>query len=111
LKLRGRKNLGVYHALLCEPGQRARRSKAERNFCMLCGSALWRWDPRWPELIHLHASAIDTPLPKPDEVVEAALDFAANWVDVPLGKGHVQCATWPEESLEAWHQRRGVFNP
>ena len=44
---------------------------------------------RWPELIHPHASAIDTPLPKPPEVVEAALAYAAPWVDVPRGKGHV----------------------
>ena len=111
LKVRGRKNLGAYRALLREPGQRTRRSKAERNFCTSCGSALWLWDPRWPELIHPHASAIDTPLPKPAEVIEAALDYVANWVDIPCSKGHVHYATWPQESLEAWHKRHGVFSP
>ena len=86
LKVRGEKHLGRYHALIREPGKRARRSPAERRFCKECGSALWLWDPRWPELIHPHASAIDTPLPKPPEVVEAALDFAPAWVDVPRAR-------------------------
>src|SRR6185437_5312906 len=70
LKVRGERHLGRYHELIREPGQRTRRSKAERRFCLRCGSALWLFDPRWPDLVHPHASAIDTPLPKPAEVVE-----------------------------------------
>ena len=69
-----------------------------RQRALAMGSAL-------AELIHPHASAIDTPLPKPPEVVEAALAYKANWVDVPKGKGHVHCREWPEESLQEWHQR------
>ena len=111
LKVRGEKHLGRYHAVLREPGQRARRSKAERRFCLQCGSALWLWDPRWPDLVHPHASAIDTPLPKAPEVVEAGLDFAAPWVDVPKGKGHVRCGEWPSESLEEWHRRHRLLSP
>src|SRR3954466_463737 len=109
LKVRWAKRLGVYRAVLREPGRRARRSKAERRFCLTCGSALWLWDPRWPALVHPHASAIDTPLPKPPEVVEAALDFAAPWVDVATGRGHVRCGQWPSESLAEWHQRHGLL--
>lgn len=109
LKVRGKKHLSVYHAVLREPGRRATRSPAGRHFCSLCGSALWLWDPRWPDLIHPHASAIDTPLPRPPEVVEAALDFAAPWVDVPRGKGHVACRLWPEESLHDWHRRHHLL--
>jgi len=110
LKVRGQKHVGIYHAVMREPGQRATRSKAGRHFCVKCGSALWLWDPRWPELVHPHASAIDTPLPKPKEVVEAALDYAASWVDVPRGAGHVHCRKWPSESLEQWHKRHGVWS-
>ena len=110
LKVRGEKHLGRYHAVLREPGRRARRSKAERRFCIQCGSALWLWDPRWPDLVHPHASAIDTPLPKPPEVVEAGLDFAAPWVDVPRGKGHIPCGEWPSESLEEWHRRHRLLS-
>ncbi|RDK07040.1 GFA family protein [Cupriavidus lacunae] len=110
LHVRGRKHLGVYHAVLREPGKRARRSPAQRHFCVKCGSALWLWDPRWPHLVHPHASAIDTPLPRPPEVVEAALDSVAPWVDVPKGKGHVHCRTWPDESLADWHKRHGLLS-
>ena len=110
LKVRGKKHIGIYHAVLREPGQRPTRSKAGRRFCLKCGSPLWLWDPRWPELVHPHASAIDTPLPKPPEVVEAALDYAPSWVDVPRGKGHVHCGTWPSESLEEWHKRHGLWS-
>ena len=110
LKVRGEKHLGRYHALLREPGKRAKRSPATRHFCRECGSPLWLYDPRWPELVHPHASAIDTPLPKPKEVVEAALAYAPAWVDAPSGKGHVHCREWPKESLEDWHRRHGVLS-
>lgn len=110
LRVRGAKHLGTYHAIIREAGQRPRRSPAERRFCLKCGSPLWLWDPRWPELVHPHASAIDTPLPKPAEVVEAALDYAASWVDVPKGRGHVHCGQWPAESLEEWHRRHRLWD-
>ena len=58
MKVSGEKNVGIYHALLREKGKRTKRSPAKRHFCLKCGSALWLWDPRWPELIHPHASAI-----------------------------------------------------
>ncbi|WKB51831.1 GFA family protein [Eleftheria terrae] len=110
LKVRGRRHVAVYHALLREPGQRAKRSPAGRHFCAQCGSALWLSDPRWPELVHPHASAIDTPLPQPPEVVEAGLAFAAPWVQVPAGRRHRQCQQWPQESLEDWHRRHGLYD-
>jgi hypothetical protein len=81
-----------------------------RHFCKKCGSPLWLWDPRWPELVHPHASSIDTPLPKPPEVVEAALAYAAPWIDVPKGKGHLRCKEWPQESLREWHQRHRLLS-
>ena len=111
LKVRGEKHLGCYHALLREPGKRATRSRAERRFCRECGSALWLYDSRWPELVHPHASAIVTPLPKPKDIVEAALAYAPAWVDVPSGKAHVPCRQWPAESLEEWHKRHRVLSP
>ena len=109
MKVRGKRNVSRFHALIRESGRRARRSPAWRHFCSKCGSPLWLWDPRWPELIHPHASAIDTPLPKPPEVVEAALAYAANWVDVSSGKGRVRCNYWPDESLREWHERHGFL--
>ena len=110
LKVRGRKHLGVYHAVMREPGQRSTRSPAGRHFCLKCGSALWLWDPRWPELVHPHASAIDTPLPRPPEVYEIELDSAPDWIAVPTGPGHVHVARLPEVSLEDWHKRHGLWS-
>jgi hypothetical protein len=108
MKVRGSQNVSRFHALIREPGRRARRSPAWRHFCRKCGSPLWLSDPRWPHLVHPHASAIDTPLPRPPEVVEASLASAPAWVDVPSGKGHVHCDGWPEESLREWHERHGM---
>ena len=110
MKVRGKKHLGVYHAILREAGKRATRSPARRHFCLKCGSPLWLWDPRWPELVHPHASAIDTALPKPPEVVEAALDYAAPWADTAPRRGHVRYGQWPGESLEDWHKRHGLWD-
>lgn len=108
LRVRGRQHIGIYHAVMREPGKRARRSPMERHFCTRCGSALWIRNPDEPERIYPHASAIDTPLPRPPEIVEAELASAAPWVEVPSGKGHVHCAQWPEESLAQWHRRHGL---
>ena len=40
------------------------------------------WDPRWPDLVHPFASAIDTPLPKPPECEHIMLGSKAGWVRV-----------------------------
>ena len=111
LKVSGQEHVRIYHAWIRNPGEPDKRSPAGRHFCGVCGSALWLWDPRWPELVHPHASAIDTPLPMPPEVVEAGLAYAANWVDVPPGADHVPCETWPSESLEEWHRRHRLLSP
>ena len=60
MKVTGEKNIGIYHVLIREKGKRTKRSSAKRHFCLKCGSALWLWDPRWPELIHPHAGDRDT---------------------------------------------------
>jgi hypothetical protein len=62
LRVTGRQHVTIYHARMKDPGDaRAHRSPAERHFCSVCGSALWLYDDRRPELIHTLASAIDTP--------------------------------------------------
>ena len=98
MKVRGEAHLGRYHALIREPGKRARRSKAERRFCKECGSALWLWDPT---LARADPSAR---LGDRHAAAEAARGrrggarlHAAPWVDVPRGKGHVHSRReWPE---------------
>src|SRR3546814_8491839 len=60
LMIEGEEHLGLYRARI-EEGEHptCRLSSGERHFCRLCGSALWLYDPSWPELVHPFASAID----------------------------------------------------
>ena len=86
-------------------------SPARRHFCKACGSALWVFDPRWPELVHPFASAIDTALPTPPERVHIMLDFKAPWVPVPSGPQDATFAAYPEDSLAQWHAKHGLTAP
>lgn len=73
LTVEGEEHLSIYRARL-ESGE---ASTGQRHFCRHCGSALWLYDPTWPELVHPHASAIDTPLPLPPEHVHMMLGSRA----------------------------------
>jgi hypothetical protein len=109
LRVRGSKAVAVYRARLREkPGTRPKLSPARRHFCAKCGSALWVFDPRWPEWVYPAASAIDTPLPKPPEEIEIMLDFAAPWAEIPTGKEHTHFRGYPEEGIADWHAKRGL---
>ena len=69
------------------------------------------WDPRWPELVHPLASAIDTPLPVPPERTHLLLSSKAPWVEVhadPQDRLHDE---FPDESVAAWHERLGLTTP
>jgi hypothetical protein len=85
-------------------------SSAQRHFCRNCGSALWVFDPHWPELVHPFASAIDTPLPNPPERVHIMLDYAAPWCEIPSGVNEEHFREFPEESLADWHRRHGLHD-
>ncbi len=105
LQVGDRKALRVYRARI---GDGTRSSPAERNFCGLCGSALWVWDPRWPDLIHPFASAIDTELPAAPERTHLMLGSRAPWVPVEFGPRDRRFEEYPEESIAEWHQRLGL---
>lgn len=109
LAVSGRDHIAVYRAWLDHPLRR-HRSHGERRFCRECGSALWVWDPDWPELMHPFASAIDTPLPAPPERCHIMLDSKPDWVPVPEGPSERRFETYPDESLMAWHQRQGLVD-
>jgi hypothetical protein len=109
LEVQGSEHLQVYQAKMgVESDGRPIISAMERSFCKHCGSHLFAWDPRWPDLIHPHASAIDSPLPQPPERCHIMLGSKASWVilkDDPQDKTYED---YPEESLEAWHKRLGL---
>lgn len=109
LEVAGEENISVYRARLTEnaPGE-AGLSPARRHFCKVCGSALWVWDPRWPELVHPHASAIDTALPVPPERTHLMLASRACWAEPQCGPDDRQFDEYPDESIAEWHERLGL---
>jgi len=104
LKVRGEDNITVFHARI--DGQ---ESPGERRFCKTCGSALWVWDPRWPELVHPFASAIDTDLPVPPERVHLMLGSMPDWVQPDIREFDKQFEEYPDESIADWHASRGLI--
>ena len=109
LSVEGEGNLRVYQAMVQVPGDsQPQQSPAQRHFCGLCGSHLWLWDPRWPDLVHPLASAIDTPLPVPPERTHLLLDSKAPWVQVRSDPQDRLYPQFPDESIAEWHERLGL---
>jgi len=109
LEVEGEENLTVYRAKIENPETGdVTVSPGERRFCRLCGSALWVWDPRWPELVHPFASAIDSELPTPPERTHLMLDFKTSWVDALQDPQDKLFRRYPDESIAAWHERLGL---
>jgi hypothetical protein len=109
LQVEGRESISIYQARMPEPGTgEIRESPGQRSFCRRCGSALWAWDPRWPELVHPFASAIDSELPVPPERTHLMLGSKASWVPVHAGPGDKRFDGYPEESIAEWHLRLGL---
>ncbi len=108
LKVEGREALSVYRAEL-ERGGACEVSTGERHFCKRCASALWLYDPTWPELVHPFASAIDSELPVPPESVHIMLAYKPAWVVPQIGPDDACFDEYPEESIEGWHRKRGLW--
>lgn len=110
LKVEGEENLGLYRAQIEDDEHgRCEVSRGERRFCRLCGSALWLYDPTWPDLIHPFASAIDSPLPAPPSRVHLMLKYKADWVEPDIGPDDAAFDLYPEKSIEEWHKDAGVW--
>lgn len=101
--------LAVFRAEIRDGDGRCEISTAERNFCARCATALWLYDPRWPELLHPFASAIDSELPVPPARVHMMLRFKPSWVDPRIGPDDAVFEDYPEQSIEAWHKSRGLW--
>lgn len=108
----GEEHVSEYHPVMTDPetGETG-PAPGKRTFCRHCGSALWAWDPRWPELVHPHASAIDSELPVPPEHSHMMLGSMASWVEPCVLDGDRTFDEYPDESLAEWHRRRGLEAP
>ena len=112
MKVTGKRDLRIYRAQLPDSdGTGTHPSSARRYFCARCGSALWAWDPTWPELVHPHASAIDTPLPTPPENVHCLVGFKASWVTMEGQPTDPHFEHYPTMSLAEWHEKHGLTSP
>ena len=105
LRVEGEDHISVFHAQI--DGEEGR---AERRFCSRCGSALWVWDPRWPELVHPFAGVIDSPLPEAPEVEHMMVGSKASWIRVDARGSEKLHDDYPKQSLEDWHRIRGLLD-
>lgn len=109
MKVQGQRHLRIYRAQLRDKqGSGTHTSSARRYFCARCGSALWAWDEKWPDFVHPHASAIDTPLPKPADDVHCFVGSKAPWVEVEGLPGAPRFDEYPTMSLAQWHASHGL---
>lgn len=109
LEVEGKSALAVYRAEIVVDEGACETSTGERNFCRRCASALWLYDPTWPDLIHPFASAIDGDLPVPPERVHLMLRFKADWVKPRFGRRDQRFDLYPEQSIADWHKSRGLW--
>ena len=113
LEVEGRDALAVYRAEIEKAGPdgacRLLTSSGQRHFCARCASALWLFDPTWPELVHPFASAIDSDLPVPPSRVHLMLRHKAGWVEPRVGPGDACFEEYPAQSIEDWHKSRGLW--
>lgn len=106
LSMTGKEYILIYQAHITDTESGKKKlSPAQRSFCRHCGSALWVWDPRWSELIHPFASAIDSHLPTPPERTHLMLESKAPWVSLHTDPSDKLFPAYPDESIAQWHER------
>lgn len=105
LKVSGEDAIQIYRATVTDAAGNTGLSPCERRFCRECGSALWVWDPRWPDLIHPFASAIDNALPRAPQRTHLMLAYKPDWVVAGIARDDLEFDEYPEESIAAWHER------
>lgn len=109
LDVQGEEHLSVYQARTVDAEtKQATESPLKRHFCKVCGSHLWAWDSRWPELLHPQAGAIDTELPTPPEYTHLMLGSKAEWVPVATSDVDQCFDEYPNEGIADWHDRLGL---
>lgn len=108
LQVEGEEHISVYQAKLRDDDGEEHESPAQRSFCAQCGSHLWLWDPRWPELLHPLAAVIDSELPQAPERTHSLLGSKAAWVAPDVASNDKTFEHYSDESIAQWHQRLGL---
>lgn len=106
LQVTGEEHVRIHRATLRRSGKLL-QSEHERHFCGECGSHLWAFNPRWPELVHPVAGALDTTLTPPAERVHMMVGSKASWVVCEGEAKDRQFEAYPEEAIADFHDKRG----
>ena len=109
LEVKGARAKRIYRARIEDEDGHCETSRGQRHFCSKCATALWMYDPQWPDLVHPFASAIDTKLPVPPSKTHLMLKYKASWVVPDIDKGDKKFQIYPKESIEDWHKKRGLW--
>lgn len=109
LEVEGQDQVSVYRAMKTVDGQQV-HSKHERHFCSRCGSHLWAYNSKWPELLHPVASCIDTELPVPVSHSHMMIGSKANWVEIEGNPDDPRFDEYPDRSLAQWHEEHNVVS-
>jgi len=108
LKIQGKENISIYKAVMDRDTKKESIAHSERNFCSKCSSMLWLYDERWPELVHPFASAIDSDLGEPEEMVVVKTNSKPDYVRLPEGKKKLY-KNYGTLSIEGWHKKHGLW--
>ena len=111
LKVFGEEHLSVYRSNLNDRGvyEKDGLGYSRRHFCKHCGTMMWNHNSRHGHWVYLFASSVDTPLPTPPEVRHTMTNYKASWVNIP--ENDPRYDQYPDESIEDWHKKRGLFGP
>ena len=111
LQVTGEDNISVYRSADNHRGayEKDGLGLSRRHFCKTCGAPLWTFNPSYPDWVYPFAAAIDTPLPKAPAVTHLMLGYKPDWVPVEAGPKDKQFEFYPDEGIEDWHRRRGLW--
>ncbi len=99
LKVSGQEFVSVYKT--------DKDSSHQRHFCKECGTHMWAFNTKSPDLVHPVASAIDTELPVPRNNVHIFVESKASWVRVQKTPMDNEFEEYPKLSLLQWHEIYG----
>lgn len=111
LKLEGSENITVYRSASNHRGayEADGLGYSRKHFCRVCGSPLYIFNPEYPQWIYPCATSVDTELPAPPAVTNLMLGYKPSWVAVSDGPEDKHFEFYPDEGIEDWHRRRGLF--
>lgn len=104
LKFTGKEFIKIYQSKTAEDFPKdATESPSQRHFCQECGSSLWIYDNRWPDIFHPFASAIDSDLPLPPFKNHIMVKDKSNWIEIQKNDKDEYFDSYPRLSIKEWH--------